>query len=95
MSSTPPEYVANTGDAGTGRWLDRWARHGLQAYAGRDRDCRPALASPPCRLAHALCHGLRGATNPEVGGGGAHLWPFIAATGRLGFFSRPQVWRFR
>ena len=26
MPSTPPEYVANTGCAGTGRWLGRWVR---------------------------------------------------------------------
>ena len=37
MPSTLPEYEANTGYAGTGRWLDRWARHGLQADAGQGR----------------------------------------------------------
>jgi RHS repeat-associated protein len=37
MSSTPPEYEASTGYAGTGRWLDRWARHGLQADGGQGR----------------------------------------------------------
>jgi hypothetical protein len=76
MSSTPPEYEASTGYAGTGRWLDRWARHGLQADGGQGRtrargigDAEVAVlqrepGDPVAR--RASVNGLRGAARAAV-----------------------------